>query len=49
MSKKNWSNIPSVLARTALAFVFVFGQTAWAMEGQNGKDKPGSSTAAKSH
>jgi hypothetical protein len=49
MNNKTWSNILSLLARTALAFVFVFGQTAWAMEGQNGKDKPGSSTAAKSH
>jgi hypothetical protein len=45
MSKENWSNILSVLARTAVAFVFVFGQTAWAMQGQKGKDKPGSSTA----
>jgi hypothetical protein len=48
MSKKNWSNVLSVLARTALAFVFVFGQTAWAMQGQNGKDQPGASTAGKS-
>src|ERR1700747_3718133 len=48
MSKKNWSNTLSGLARAALAFVFVFGQTAWAMQGRNGEDKPGSSTAAKS-
>ena len=45
MSKKNGSNILSVLSRTALAFVFVFGQTAWAMQGQNGKDQPGASAA----
>lgn len=48
MSKKNWSNILSVIARAALAFVFVFGQNAWAGQAQNAKDKPGSSTAAKS-
>jgi len=48
MSKKNWSNILSALARTALAFVFVFGQTAWAMQGPNVKDKPTSNAAAKS-
>lgn len=47
MSKKNWSNILSVLARTALAFVFVFGQTAWATQGQNGKDKPITNAATK--
>lgn len=41
MSKNNWSNILSVLARTASAFVFVFGQTAWAMQSQNAKDKTG--------
>jgi hypothetical protein len=46
MNKKNWSNILSVLARTTLAFVFVFGQTAWA--GQDPKDKPDSNVAAKS-
>lgn len=46
MRKKNWSNILSVLARTALAFVFVFGQTAWAMQGQNAKDKPTSDAVA---
>lgn len=39
MSKKNWSNILSALARTALAFVFIFGQTAWAIQGQNATDK----------
>jgi hypothetical protein len=39
MSKKNWSNILSVLARTALAFVFVFGQTVWAGQNQKAKDK----------
>jgi len=49
MSKKNWSNILSVSARIPLAFIFFFGQTAWAMQGRSGKDKPGSSTAAKSH
>jgi hypothetical protein len=48
MNKKNWSNILSVLARTALAFVFVFGQTAWAMQAQTVKDKPTSNAAAKS-
>lgn len=48
MSRKNGSNILSVLARAALAFVFVFGQTAWAMQGQNAKDKPTSSAAAQS-
>jgi hypothetical protein len=41
MSKKNWSNILSGLARTALAFAFVFGQTAWAGQSQNAKDKTG--------
>lgn len=46
MSKKNRSNILSVLARTALAFVFVLGQTAWAGQGQNAKDKPTSNAAA---
>lgn len=48
MSKKNWNNILNVLARTALAFMFVFGQNAWALQGQNAKDKPTSSAAAKS-
>lgn len=48
MSKENWSNILSVLARTALAVVFVFGQTAQAVQGQNAKDKPASSTEPKS-
>ena len=48
MNNKNWSSILSVLARTALAFVFVFGQTAWAMQGQNAKDKPTSNAMAKS-
>jgi hypothetical protein len=47
MSKKNWINILSVIARTALAFVFVFGQTAWAIQTQNPKDKPTSNAAAK--
>jgi len=47
MSKKNWSSILSVLARTALAFVFVFGQTAWAGQNQNVKDKQGSNGTAK--
>jgi hypothetical protein len=47
MSKKNWSSILSGLTRTTLAFALVFGQTAWAMQGQNAKDKPGSGTAAK--
>jgi hypothetical protein len=45
MSKKNWSNILSGLARTALAFVFVFGQSAWAIRAQNPKDKPGPGAA----
>jgi hypothetical protein len=47
MSKNSRSNILSVLARTVLAFVFVFGQTAWAMQGQNAKDKPTSDAVAK--
>lgn len=47
MSKKNWSSILSVLARAALAFVLVFGQTAWATQGQNATDKSNSSEAAK--
>jgi hypothetical protein len=47
MSKKNWSNILSVLARTTLACVFVFGQTAWAGQSQNTKDKPTSDAVAK--
>jgi hypothetical protein len=49
MNKKNWSNILSALSRTALAFVFVFGQTAWAMQAQTVKDKPTSNAAAKSN
>jgi hypothetical protein len=48
MSKENWSNILSLLARTGLAFVFAFGQTAWAGQGQNVKEKPGSSAGPKS-
>jgi hypothetical protein len=40
MSKKNWSNILSVLARTALTFVFFFGRTAWAMLGQPDCEHP---------
>ena len=47
MSKKHWSNILSVLARTALAFVFVFGQTAWAGQNQNVSDKPTSNAVVK--
>lgn len=47
MSKKKWSKILSLLARTALAFTFVFGQTARAGQGQNPKDKPSSNGAAK--
>jgi hypothetical protein len=47
MNKKNWSNILSVLARAALAFVFVFGQTAWAGHSQSAKDKPGSNGDSK--
>ena len=47
MNKKNWSNILSVLARAALAFVFVFGQTAWAGHSQSAKDKPGSNGNSK--
>lgn len=47
MSKKNWSNILSTLARAALGFVFVFGQTAWAGQGQNAKDKPTSNAVFK--
>jgi hypothetical protein len=48
MSKKNWSNLLSLLAWTGLAFVFVFGQTARAAQVQNGKGKPGLSTTANS-
>lgn len=47
MSKKNWSNILSVLAHTVLAFAFVLGQTAWAGQGQNVTDKSSSNGAAK--
>jgi hypothetical protein len=47
MSKNSRSNILSVLARILLAFVFVFGQTAWAIQTQNPKDKPTSNAAAK--
>jgi hypothetical protein len=47
MSKKNWINILSVLARTTLAFVFVFGQTAWAMQGQNVSGKPTPNATAR--
>lgn len=47
MSKKNWSNILRRLARLLLAFIFVFGQTAWAGQRQNTKDKPTSDAVAK--
>lgn len=49
MSRKNWSNILSVLARILLVFVFVSGQTAWAMQVQNATDKSSSSKAAKTN
>jgi len=48
MSKKNWSNILSVLVSTALTFVFVFGQSAWAGQNQNPKDKQDSNGEIKS-
>lgn len=47
MSKKNCSNILSASARTALAFVFVLGQTAWAGQAPSAKYKPTSDVAAK--
>lgn len=47
MSKNSRSNIASVLARILLALVFVFGQTAWAGQNQNAKDKLGSSGSSK--
>jgi hypothetical protein len=47
MSKNSRSNILSVLARIVLAFVFVFGQSAWAIQAQNPKDKPSSNAAAQ--
>jgi len=40
MSKKNWSNILSVLARTGLAFLFVSGQSAWAGQNQSNTERP---------
>ena len=43
MSKKNLSSILSASARMVLSFVVVFGQTAWAGQNQNAKDKPDSS------
>lgn len=48
MSKKNWSSVLSALARTALAFAFVLGQTAWGVaQGENPTDKPSSNAPAK--
>ena len=47
MSKKNGCKILSALARILLSFSFVFGQTAWALQGQNGNDKPASIAATK--
>lgn len=47
MSKKNGSNILSALTRTALAFVFVFGQTAWAAQGQKATERPSSNGTAQ--
>lgn len=47
MSKKNWNNILSVLARTALAFIFVYGQTAWAAQGQNATERSSSNGTAQ--
>jgi hypothetical protein len=48
MSKRNRSNILSVSARTLLAFVFVFGQSAWAGQNPDPRAKPGSSGKAPS-
>lgn len=48
MNRKNWSNVLTVVVRAALALVFLSGQNAWALQGQNGKDKSSSSTAPKS-
>jgi hypothetical protein len=48
MSTKKQNDILRALARILLAFVFLFGQTAWARQDQNGKDKLGSKPAAKS-
>lgn len=39
MNKKNWSNIMSVLARTALTFVVIFGQGAWGGQNQSPQNK----------
>lgn len=39
MSKKNWSNTLSAFARTALTFVVVFGQVAWAGQNQGPQNK----------
>ena len=47
MNKNSRMSILSVLARTALAFVFVFGQTASAGQSQNAKDNTTSNAAAK--
>ena len=48
MSKISRSTMLSMLARIVLTFVFVFGQTAWAGQGQNAKDRAGSSGTPKS-
>lgn len=50
MSRKNWKigTTVSALARVLIAFAFASGQTAWALQGQNGSVKPVSNTAAKS-
>lgn len=48
MSKKNWNRILGALTHTLLALSFVSGQTVWAAQGRNAKDKAGSSAAAKS-
>src|ERR1700747_2784460 len=47
MSKKNWSNILGVSARILMAFLFVFGQTAWAGQVQDSTDKSSSNGASK--
>lgn len=48
MNKESRSNILSVLTRIVLAFVFIFGQIAWAAQGQGTNDKAGLGAAAKS-
>jgi hypothetical protein len=48
MSTKKQNDILRASARILLAFIFLFGQTAQATQGQNGKDKADSKPAAES-